>query len=72
MLFTQKHLGTIAWDIRMRELLKNISQKDLIDFEYAPKDSTSIHGKLNLKNIDFMAKQHYPPCMLTLHGALKT
>jgi len=39
----------------MRDLLKNISLKDLIDLEYTVKE-TATSGKLNLKNIDFMAK----------------
>ena len=52
--FTQKHLGSIARDPRMKDLLKNISKKDLIDFEYST-ETKAHHGKINLKNIDFFA-----------------
>lgn len=69
--FTQKHLGSIAKDQWLWELLKNISLKDLIDFEYTAKAVPS-QGRLNLKNIDFKARKHYPPCMLSLHSALWT
>jgi len=68
--YTYKHLGTIIKDGRMKELLKNISKKDLIDFEYKS-DNKALKGKINLGNIDLFARKHFPPCMLGLHGALR-
>jgi DNA primase large subunit len=52
-------------------LLKEISLKDLIDFEYTAKVVPS-QGRLNLKNIDWKAKTHYPPCMMVLHQAVRS
>ena len=55
----------------MKDLLKNISKKDLIDFEYQGGAKKDGETRISLANIDFLAKQSYPPCMLSLHGALR-
>ena len=64
--YTYKYLPTICKDARMKDLLRNVSNKDLIDFEYNPQDNPH-KGKINLQNIDFFAQSHFPPCMLQLH-----
>lgn len=59
----------IVKDPRMLELLKYVSRKELLEFEY--EESAKVAGKVNLKNIDFYAKSvHYPPCMKFLHMRL--
>lgn len=68
LVFTQKHLGTIVKDPRMKDLLRTISQKDLIDFEY--KSNQKLQGKIHPNNIDAYAQKHFPPCMRVLHTQL--
>jgi DNA primase large subunit len=67
--FTYRHLPVIVKDPRLAELLKYVSRKELLEFEYDEK--THVTGKVNLANIDFYAKSvHYPPCMKFLHEKL--
>ena len=69
--YSHKYLPTICKDARMKDLLWNVSNKDLIDFEYNPQDNPH-RGKIILQNIDFYATSHFPPCMLQLHRMLRT
>lgn len=67
--FTYRHLPVIIKDQRLNELLKYVSRKELLDFDYDEKQNVT--GKVNLANIDFFAKSvHYPPCMKVLHEKL--
>jgi DNA primase large subunit len=67
--FSYRHLPLIVKDQRLAELLKYVSRKELLEFEYDEK--TSVKGTVNLANIDFFAKSaHYPPCMKVLHEKL--
>jgi DNA primase large subunit len=67
--FTYRHLPIIAKDPRLQELLKYVSRKELLEFEYDEK--TNVKGKVNLSNIDFFARSaHFPPCMKFLHDKL--
>lgn len=62
-------MPAIVKDQRLAELLKYVSRKELLEFEYDEK--TSVKGTVNLANIDFFAKSaHYPPCMKVLHEKL--
>lgn len=45
--FSVKHLPSIVKDLRMKEILMNISKKDLIDFEYNPA-AKKISSKLSV------------------------
>ena len=69
LLFSYRNLPTIAKDQRLAELLKYVSRKELLDFEYDEK--SNIKGTVNLANIDQFAKSvHFPPCMKVLHDKL--
>lgn len=69
LLFSYRHLPMIAKDQRLAELLKYVSRKELLDFEYEEK--SNVKGAINLANIDMFARSvHYPPCMKILHDKL--
>ena len=67
--YSYRHLPLIVKDPRLAELLKYVSRKELLEFEYDEK--TKVSGKVNLASIDFFARSaHYPPCMKFLHQKL--
>lgn len=67
--YTYRHMGQIIKDPRMQELLKYVSRKEVLEFEYDEK--TKVSGKVNLATIDFFARSdHFPPCMKFLHEKL--
>ena len=67
--FTFRHLPVIAKDQRLNELMKYVSRREILDFDYDEKQNVT--GKINLSNIDFFAKSvHYPPWMKVLHEKL--
>ena len=69
LMFTYRHLPMIVKDPRLAELLRYVSRKELLEFEY--EENSKIIGKVNLANIDFFARSiHYPPCMKFLHMKL--
>ncbi|CAI2366697.1 unnamed protein product [Moneuplotes crassus] len=69
LIYSNRHLPLIAKDQRLAELLKYVSRKELLDFEYDEK--SNVRGSVNLANIDTFARSaHYPPCMKVLHSKL--
>jgi hypothetical protein len=66
-----KFLPTILRDTRLSQMLINLSNHNAIDFNLtevaAPKDS----DKIRLSDLDYYARQSFPPCMKTLYTALK-
>lgn len=66
-----KFLPTILTDDRLRQLLINLSNHNVIDFNIseveAPKDSE----KIRLSDLDYYSRQSFPPCMKVLFTALK-
>jgi DNA primase large subunit len=69
LMFSYRHLPDIVKDTRLAELLKYVSRKELLEFEY--EENKNVSGKVNLRNIDFFAQSiHYPPCMKFLHMKL--
>lgn len=66
-----KFLPTILKDSRLSQLLINLSNHNSIDFNLteveAPKDS----DKIRLSELDYYARQSFPPCMKSLYSVLK-
>ena len=66
-----KFLPTILKDTRLSQLLINLSNHNAIDFNLtevsAPKDS----DKIRLADLDYYARQSFPPCMKSLFTVLK-
>jgi len=67
-----KYLPTTMKDPRLSQMLINLSNHNAIDFNLtevsAPKDSE----KIRLADLDYYARQSFPPCMKTLFTALKS
>jgi DNA primase large subunit len=52
-------------------MLMNLSNHNSIEFNlYEPKAPTDA-DKISLKDLDYYSKKSFPPCMKTLHSALK-
>lgn len=66
-----KFLPTILKDQRLSQLLINLGNHNMIDFNIeevkAPKDT----DKIRLQDLDYHSRQSFPPCMKSLLSALR-
>ena len=67
---TFRFLGAILKDTRMQTLILNLSKPENLDFQFEA-HTKKLSGVISLADIDFYAQRAFPPCMKTLHGALR-
>jgi DNA primase large subunit len=66
-----KYMPQIYKDTRVREMITQLGNHNAIDFNLFEAKAPADGEKISLSDLDYHARQSFPPCMKALHQVLK-